>query len=63
MSKEPDTEEVSVYIGGETAKAYFLTSDGKPSDWFPKSEVHFSYRKGGEARAIIPVWLLEKKGW
>lgn len=62
---EPNTTEISVIIKRETEKAYLLQEKGETHDesWFPKSEVHFSYRNGDEATAVIPDWLLEQKGW
>ena len=63
MSQEPDTTKIPVTIKDETQKAYLLVNHGGSEEWFPKSEVHFSYRNGTEANAVIPDWLLEKKGW
>lgn len=69
MSREPETETINVTIINETPKAYLLRNvDSDPlgdnDAWFPKSQIHFSHRKGEDAMAVIPTWLLEqKKGW
>jgi hypothetical protein len=64
MSDDDDDSVVSVLIIDETEKAYLFHNEGK-QEWFPKSEVHFESRniKTGKARAIIPDWLMQKKGW
>ena len=59
-----DESTVSVTILDETEKAY-LFLHGTQQAWFPKSEVYFESRnlKTCKAIAIIPDWLLQKKGW
>lgn len=70
---DPDTEEVEVFIEKESEKAYLFVKKQKQDNdnyqpkigWFPKSQVSFSRRnvKTNEATAVIPVWLLDEKGW
>ena len=64
---ESDTEIVRCVVTGETAKAYQLRDADDPSreSYFPKSQVSFQRRniKTGAAEAVIPMWLLESKGW
>lgn len=66
----PETDKVKVRVMDDRDKSYLfeeMRDDGMPPkrDFFPKSEVTFDRRnvKTGEAVAIIPLWLLERKGW
>lgn len=63
---EPETEPVEVIIDSskETDKAYHFTHPEHGEAFFPKSEVTFKSKlPSGVAIAIIPIWLLDKKGW
>ena len=62
---EPQLEPVEVTVKEEREKSYLFSAEGKPDTFFPKSEVSFKRRNVNtqEAIALIPLWLLEKKGW
>ena len=63
MSSE--LEPVAVEVVEERDASYlFRNEDGKEA-FFPKSETSFKQRnlKTGKAVALVPLWLLEKKGW
>lgn len=62
---DSETEPVDVRVIEERDKSYLLATEGKGNAFFPKSEVSFKSRntKTGVAVAVIPLWLLEKKGW
>lgn len=67
MGNNSDTEKVPCKVLKETDKAFFLQDDFDTSRkaYFPKSQVSFERRnmKTGIAVAVIPLWLLEAKGW
>lgn len=60
-----ELEPVEVIVLEDREKSYKFQAQGKPDAFFPKSEVSFKSRnvKTGKAVAMIPLWLLEKKGW
>lgn len=64
---ESENDIVRCVVTGETEKAYKMRDKEDPSreSFFPKSQISFQRRnlKTGEAEAVIPVWLLESKGW
>lgn len=61
---DPELEPVEVIVKEEREKSYLFVKDGQEA-FFPKSEVSSQRRnvKTGVAVALVPLWLLEAKGW
>ncbi len=61
------TETVECTVVAETAAAFLLRDSREPSreTWFPSIYVEFRRRnmRSGFAVAVIPLWLLNEKGW
>ena len=60
-----ELEKIECKFIGERVKAFILEHEDGTRDFFPKSQVSFERRnvKTGECIAIIPIWLLDQKGW
>lgn len=52
------TDTVPVEVIRETDDAYLLKDEESNQSWFPKQ--HVTVRNG---LAVIPLWLLDQKGW
>lgn len=62
----PETDSVPCIVVKETDKAFLLRDKSEDrEEWFAKSQIHFERRnvKTGDAVAVIPLWLLNSKGW
>lgn len=60
-----ELEPIQVTVVEERDVSYLFQHEDGRQAFFPKSQVNFKRRNinTGEAIALVPLWLLEKKGW
>ena len=58
MAGNSDLVDLTLDKNGETAKAFRL-SDGKHTEWAPKSLVE----DNGDGTYTMPEWIAKEKGW
>ena len=60
-----ELEPVAVTVVEDREASYLFQHEDGRQAYFPKSETTFKQRnvKTGKAVALVPIWLLEKRGW